>query len=287
MKLFLAALLLIACVPLALAQGTYTQIDYPGAVQTQIFGIDTAGDLSGQYVDSEGVTHGFVRNSSGYTAINYPGATNTYVYGLNDLGQVAGYTVGVPDIGFIYDLSTQTFTQVSHPHGTTLPTCINNAGDIAGNFGPAGGGSDGFELAGSSFTLIKAPHSGTNMITGITSDGELVGDYIGEFTVVSFLYFRGEYRTVKPGAYAYAEVLGINPAGSALVGAYYDAEGGFAGFLYQNGTVQTLEFPTAPPNYGSYATSINAAGEVAGVFYDAEFNLHGFTWTPAAADVKK
>ena len=52
LRIALCSLLaLIATVPL-MAQGTYTQIDYPGARETFIYGINNAGDIAGAYLES-------------------------------------------------------------------------------------------------------------------------------------------------------------------------------------------------------------------------------------------
>jgi len=66
------AAFVIAFVPLALGQGTYTQIDVPGATTTVIQGINAAGDVVGSYNDSNG-SHGFLLSSGVFTTIDYPG----------------------------------------------------------------------------------------------------------------------------------------------------------------------------------------------------------------------
>ena len=43
--------LLMASAPLALAQGTYTQIDPVGSTATFCFGINATGDIAGAYAD--------------------------------------------------------------------------------------------------------------------------------------------------------------------------------------------------------------------------------------------
>ena len=153
-----AALFLIASVPLALAQGTYTQIDAPGAVWTTAFGINTAGEITGSYADASGTVHAFLLSSGNYTIIDYPGGYNTSLGGINDLDQVVGDSVSGG--GFVYDVSTNTFTTISGPGGTgTTPVAINNAGTIVGYFVPQSGSVQGFELVGSSYTTIAPPHS--------------------------------------------------------------------------------------------------------------------------------
>src|SRR5690242_17770895 len=67
-----SVLVLIAIAPL-MAQGTYTQIDVPGAFTTFCYGINTAGDIVGTYVDSPGnFIHGFLLSNGTYTTIDYP-----------------------------------------------------------------------------------------------------------------------------------------------------------------------------------------------------------------------
>jgi probable HAF family extracellular repeat protein len=56
------------------------------------------------------------------------------------------------------------------------------------------------------------------------------------------------------------------------------------GFLYQNKTLQTLQFPGAA---STFAYGVNAAGKVSGIFHEANGNLHGFTWTPPGDAAKK
>jgi hypothetical protein len=163
------AVLLLAIAPLALGQGTYTQIDYPGAAGTLAYGIDTAGDISGYYVDAKDVYHGFFLSDGVYTTIDYPDAQGTYIYGMNDEGQVVGFTAGVaPNVGFVYNLRTATFTKISYPGSSYMaPTCINNMGNIAGYFASNLVHNQGFELVGSQYKLIMAPRSFTNLVLGI------------------------------------------------------------------------------------------------------------------------
>src|SRR4029077_17755101 len=103
-SLCLWAVLLVAFVPLALAQGTYTQIDVPGAIHTYCYGINARGDLSGSYSDVSGGWHGFLLSSGSFTTFDFPGASVTYVYGINDKGHVVGYAAnGTRSTGFGYD----------------------------------------------------------------------------------------------------------------------------------------------------------------------------------------
>ena len=58
-----------------LEAGELRQYDFPGAVETQIYGIsDATGALTGNFIDASGVRRGF----SGETLIEFPAASATY-----------------------------------------------------------------------------------------------------------------------------------------------------------------------------------------------------------------
>jgi probable HAF family extracellular repeat protein len=278
-KLTFTALLLIASVPLALAQGTYTQIDYPGATLTEVTGIDSAGDLVGVY-DVGVNNNGFLLSGGAYTTINYPGSTSTGLGGINDNGQIVG-NARVNDIptGFVYDTATQTFTTIVRPNTNwTVPSAINNAGTIVGVLNYGSGHLIGFELIGSKFTVIKPPTVKQALATGISAAG-VVSGYTP--TNNSFLFSDGKYVLLSIPNAVGAIASGISSAG--LVG-YYFTSNTDLGFLYQNKILTTLKFPGSG---ATYASGINDTGEVVGYFIDANLNAHGFTWTPPADAGKK
>jgi len=270
-SLFLSfAVLLIACSPVALAQGTYTQIDYPGALDTACYGIDKAGDITGVYIDSMDVYHGFLLRGGNYITIDYPGAESTSLYRINDVGQI----VGTADyIGFLYDLKTQTFTPIDYPGASqTFPTSINNAGLIAGFYSQTSVYSRGFELVGSTYRSLP-PQNANAYVWGITGAGELVG-YGQLHGLFEFSFFHGRYQQIIVPGITLDHIYGINPAGSGLIGTY-----SLGAFVYQNGAVQPLQFPGGS---AMFPYGVNNAGAVVGTFLDTQIeqHSHGFLWTP-------
>src|ERR1035438_10508868 len=85
----------VVAAPSAQAQ-TFTTFDVPGAVAISPLSINTAGIVSGFFVDTSYVDHGFVRAADGViTTFDAPGAgTGTYqgtdAYGINAAGVIAG-----------------------------------------------------------------------------------------------------------------------------------------------------------------------------------------------------
>jgi probable HAF family extracellular repeat protein len=277
------AVLLLASAPLALAQGTYTQIDYPGALNTTAWGIDTAGDIVGWYAyENDGPDYGFLLSGGVYTTVAYPGSS-TNAYGINDKGQIVG-SIFEPNVGFIYDIQTQAFTTFSHPGAfDTSAQAFNAAGIVVGQVEHATSEA-GFELVGSTYRPIELPGASDIAVGGISASGEVVGYYYTTTGPFNFAFYNGKYRQIVIPNATSAAVEGINPAGTALVGGYRPSVGMGYGFVYQNSTLTTLQFPGS--SYTT-ATGINGVGEVVGVFQNANGVQHGFTWTPPADAGKK
>lgn len=75
--------------------GTYTVIDYPGALETFLDGINNHGVIQGQiFLNADYVAEGFTATSGGlFSIVNYPGPTGpemTALVGINDHGDVCG-----------------------------------------------------------------------------------------------------------------------------------------------------------------------------------------------------
>ncbi|MBA3912425.1 MAG: hypothetical protein H0X25_00865 [Acidobacteriales bacterium] len=278
-------LILLVLSPFALAQGTFTQINVPGATGggTNPSGINSAGQVSGIFHDRRGV-HGFLLSDGSYTTIDYPGHVgDTYVYGINDLGQLVGSTSTFPVVGFLYDSLTGTFTEIAYPGATvTNPVAINNNGTIAGG-AQIGQTVVGFQITGSSYTTISVPGALRTYVSGISDSGEVIGFFDNVMqNSIPFSYQGGTYRKVTVPGIAAPLVEGIDPAGDKLVGGY--ALGSqTTGFLFARGRARTLRFP------GSTQTSaggVNNMGLVVGYFIIPGQENHGFLWTPPSAPQK-
>src|SRR5438105_11076391 len=133
LRLVFALAVFFAVVLPALGQGTYTQLDVPGSIQTYIFGVNGAGDIVGQYEDTSNNFHGFLLSGGVYTTIDYPGTQSTSANGINDVGQIVGSTFPL-NVGFLYDVNSQTFTQIKYPANGSITVAfgINNGGTIVG-----------------------------------------------------------------------------------------------------------------------------------------------------------
>src|SRR2546423_1515771 len=122
-----------------LAKGGAYQSDVDlglNATRTSPRGINKHGTLAGFYVDSGGVTHGFILNKNGVPqVIDADDSGTTSLEGINKKELVTGQ---VTDSGgnahsFLYDNATGTFTTIDIPDGSTLQQAwgVNDKGQVA------------------------------------------------------------------------------------------------------------------------------------------------------------
>ena len=287
-KLMLAAVLLIASLPLATAQGTYTKLHYPGSGYTFALGVNASGQVVGYYImGAKSFRGGFLYTGGQFEAINFPDAGTTVLTGINDTGEISGWAgTNDKEFAFTYNLQTQTFTELPLFHYPEA-TCINDSGMVGGITKVQWEGYwAGFKWApGQQPVVIDYPqsHAWETIVTGITASGGLVGyDQVQPDGVDNFYYNDGVFQAITIPGLTYPTVNGTNPAGTVLVG-QYTAGADFLSFLYSDGEVETLSFPGSD---STFANGVNATGEVVGYFYSSE-GTNGFTWTPPAADEKK
>lgn len=198
-KFVLLSLLLPACAALLHGQSrvdtlnlTFTSIDVPGAVVTNVLGINTAGDVVGTYITStNGPGHGFLYSGGNFTLFDYPGASSTLAFGINDSGLISGTAYinnGTAAVSFLYDGTT--FTTLRAPgDSATLAHGINNSGVVVGGDGLSISGTKGFALVGGRFMTVSPPGVYVYVFgNGINNLNQIVGtDDSG-----AFFYNKGQ-----------------------------------------------------------------------------------------------
>ena len=91
----------------------------------------------GDYVDSDGVDHGFLLSSGVFTTIDVdvPGATDSPASAINDRGEIVGSYLDSGGIYHGYLLSNGVFTTIDFPGANhTLLYGNNNKGEIVGRY---------------------------------------------------------------------------------------------------------------------------------------------------------
>lgn len=162
--------------------GRFTMVDAPHAGDASGQGtfseaascINTAGAVTGTYVDSENIAHGFVRTPDGkITEFDVPGAgkgsgQGTYSWSINDAGAVTAEYVDADGVGHGYvrapDGSITKFDVPGAGTGAgqgTIGEGINTAGVVTGNYIDGSGVNHGFVYAPDGrFTYFDVPGAG-------------------------------------------------------------------------------------------------------------------------------
>jgi hypothetical protein len=292
---------------------TIITFDAPGAGTginqgTAGLGNNTAGAITGFYIDPSSVFHGFLRAPDGtITTFDAPGVgtgadDGTFPFGLNPGGAITGFYIDPSSVfhGFLR-APDGTITTFDAPGVATYPKCINPAGTITGSSTDASNVSHGFLRApDGTITTFDAPGAGTGAnqgtkdacVSNIDSGGAITGSYI-DGRNVRHDYVRAPDGTITtfdaPGASTGADQdtqsdynLSINSAG-AIAGMYADASNVYHGFLRApDGTITTFDAPGAGTGagQGTMPQNINAAGTIAGWYTDKNNMHHGFLRTP-------
>jgi hypothetical protein len=249
-------------------EGAFITLDVPGASSaagsfdgTFPSSINNSGTITGNFIDSRDLNHGFLRSPKGeFIVFDAPGAKSVAAAGygtvpesINDAGTVTGHYIDVHDVtrGFVRSPSG-TFTTFDAPGASptaafgygTVPESINDTGAVTGHYADTNGTKHGFLLSPD-----------------------------GKFTTFD-----------APGADTATLPKSIN-AGGAITGHYVDAQNVHHGFVRRlGGSFTTFDATgaatTAGSDFGTFPDSINEAGAVTGHFIDAQGFNHGFLRKP-------
>ena len=226
-------------------------------------GINNFGVVTGYYTDANNVNHGFLRFPNGtFTTIDALGAGNgayqgTTPYNINNLGAVAGIYVDPNGIGHGFLRSLDSKITAIDPPGSlgglygTGAALVNDAGEIAGYYFDAS--------TDESIGYLRSPHG-------------------------SFTTFEAPQAGTDWGSQEGTGVESVNVAG-AVTGYVVDSLQERHSFVRTaSGKITTFDIPGqlhAPYSWiGATGDGINAKGQIAGRWRDANAALHGCLLLP-------
>ena len=162
-----------------LENGELQRYDFPGAVQTEIYGLsDATGALTGSYIDASGVRRGF----SGDTVVEAPSASATYADFVSWTGHIVGSYQDAAGVYHAYMRSSiGRFLSIDLPDATNLEYFflhgLNNARAVVGRAKAAGDVPRTY--VGSPLNLQELQFPGAVSTEGwnINQDGSVVGHY--------------------------------------------------------------------------------------------------------------
>jgi hypothetical protein len=211
--------------------GALQTVDYPGAVDTSLGGLNNHGVAMGSYGDGA-TTHTVTYSVStgAWTALpDIPNYSQNDGYCINDFGVAVGVAFeGSTSVAWIWDPATLSYTFFTVPGAaqySTSPSCINDKNQIAGYYVDASGAYQGFIYEYDTYTIVTVPGAADTYPDGINNRGDIEGQIFdaagaaegfvatsgGRFTIVNY-----------PGAGATA-IVGINDRGD-ICGGYGGAD---------------------------------------------------------------
>jgi probable HAF family extracellular repeat protein len=260
-----------------LQAATWTTIEVPDSIGTFPFGINSDGDIVGQYVDAESRTHGFLLHAGNFTTIDAPNAASTSANGINDKGQIAGwFTRSGGEHAYVLD--GQNFTVIDFPEALyTDGLGIDNAGEIVGVYTLSGLDYHGFKWSNGNFQTIDVPKASYTIVNGINNLGDVTGVYATSNSKTHAFVINPRHRIRTLNLQNNGGGNGLNDH-KMLVGIISNNNDSNSGFRFNASTktFHKLDFP------GAFATSsegINIKGHVVG-YYDVGGIAKGYLWTP-------
>src|SRR6266700_845417 len=185
-----------------------TTFDYPGTGNLTLpQKINERGDVVGEFIDSSGVTRGFVRFSDG-----------SFSDPIVDPNDTVGFTEG---------------------------RGINNSGTVCGDYATSDGNNHGFFLSGGTFTEYDVPGAVSTSVLGINDPGDFTGGFSNDNVIFqAFVNIGGTITSFSvPGA-SLTLAYQLNNSKQLVVGYYIDSSGILHGsFRDTNGA---LHFPIDP-----------------------------------------
>jgi hypothetical protein len=303
--LAILALGLLAGPIVAQAQYDFEQIDYPGASNTQIFGINDRGDVVGNGITDEG-SFPFVYDTKKGTFTDVAPIVEfdaTAVLGISDSGVLVGSVFDddlLKESGLIIHKDGSS-TVFDHPDAVSFTQArgVNNDGLVTGYRDDPIVTSVGFiydpEIP--TFTDLN-PTSFFTIAQGINSQGEVVGS--SNFSAANDpcvglgnAFLRYGWLRATDGTVTYFEVngshtsaRGINDEGS-IVGFVFDLNDGkfkginveLDGSQCQSITVAASDLIEVPGAEATFLAGIKNSGEIVGSYEDPT-NSHGFIARP-------
>jgi hypothetical protein len=258
------------------------------AIETDTYGVNNAGVIVGDYVDSKSVQHGMILAGTKLTTVNHAacsaitGTGGISFYGVNSAGVAAGWCTSAKtglDVGFVYNKGA--FTAVNFPKSNgTQATGINDKGEVVGLYLDSANATHGFSKIGTKYTSITVKGHTNTVAWGVNNAGQITvyaTNSSGNFD--SYLLTGTTLKNINnPNAKGGLGTIVHTPAPNRkgeIDGTYYDSAGNEKGWLLHAGKY----YDVVDPGGISRADGLNDKSELVGRYGTGTFGGTGFKAT--------
>jgi len=218
------------------------------ATETDSYGVNNAGVIAGDYIDSAGIQHGMVLAGKKLTTVNNKKClTAMAFYAINSAGTAAGWCNGSGG-AIAFTWSKGKFTTIAYPKATqTEATGINDKGDVVGLYFDSASVQHGFSKIGTKYKTIDIKGDTASDVYGINNAGTMCVYAItsaGGYS--SFLYNGKTFKAISdPNAGTTGTVAHAPNNKGDVAGTYFNSAGQAVGFLYHGGKYYDVMDPKA------------------------------------------
>jgi len=256
------------------------------ALETDTYGVNNAGVIVGDYVDSASVQHGMILAGKKLTTVNNKNCSATAVgvdgisfYAINSAGTAAGWCTGTSGSFIAFTYAKGKFTTIAFPKAIeTEATGINDKGDVVGIYFDTAGAQHGFSKFGSKYKSIDVKGETSADAWGINNAGQITvyainsaGDYD------SFLLTGTKFKNINnPNAKGGLGTIVHTPSNVGDIdGTYYNSAGTEMGWLLHKGKY----YDVVDPGGITRADGLNDKSELVGRYGSGTFGGTGFKAT--------
>jgi len=256
------------------------------ALETDTYGVNNAGVIVGDYVDSASVQHGMILAGKKLTTVNNKNCSATAVgvdgisfYAINSAGTAAGWCTGTSGSFIAFTYAKGKFTTIAFPKAIeTEATGINDKGDVVGIYFDTAGAQHGFSKFGSKYKSIDVKGETSADAWGINNAGQITvyainsaGDYD------SFLLTGTKFKNINnPKAKGGLGTIVHTPSNVGDIdGTYYNSAGTEMGWLLHKGKY----YDVVDPGGVTRADGLNDKSELVGRYGSGTFGGTGFKAT--------
>jgi hypothetical protein len=164
-----------------LSGGTFTEYNVPGALGTDVLGINDAAAFAGGFDPGSGIFQAFISLGGAITSFSVPGAALTLAFDINNSKQlVVGYYLdssGTPH-GVFRDANGTLHFPIDPSTGGAVLFGVNDRNWVVGRYADASGASHGFFfVTPNNFFTFDYPGSTFTSLNGISDQGLICGRY--------------------------------------------------------------------------------------------------------------